>query len=41
MEKIIIIVGPTAVGKTSLSVKLRKNFKEKSLVVILCKYIKK
>ena len=24
MEKIIIIVGPTAVGKTSLSVKLAK-----------------
>lgn len=37
MEKVLVIVGPTAVGKTALSIELAKNLMEKLLAVILCK----
>lgn len=40
MEKVLVIVGPTAVGKTALSVELAKNSMERSLVETLCKSIK-
>ena len=37
---IVVIVGPTASGKTELSIEVAKNLMEKSLVAIQCKYIK-
>lgn len=29
MEKVIVVVGPTAVGKTALSIELAKSIREK------------
>ncbi len=40
MEKVLVIVGPTAVGKTALSVELAQLFGERSSAVIHCKSIK-
>lgn len=39
-EKIIILIGPTAVGKTKTSIELAKNIMVKLLVVIPCKFTK-
>ena len=38
--EVVAIVGPTASGKTALSIELAKNITVKSLMVIPCKFIK-
>ena len=38
--KLLVIIGPTAVGKTKLSIEMANGLTEKLLVVTPCKYIK-
>lgn len=40
MEKIIVIAGPTAVGKTALSIELAQKFNGEIINAIPCKFIK-
>ena len=39
MEKVIVVIGPTSVGKTKMGVALAKSSMEKLLVETLCKFI--
>ena len=38
-DKLFILVGPTAIGKTALSIDLAKRLKGKSFLLIPCKSI--
>ena len=40
MERVIVVVGPTGVGKTKMGVALAKYFNGEVIVEIQCKFIK-